>query len=101
MTRLARGAKWGMSASPPNSTEPVAAPSKLGFSRDANAATPMPLLAWPNNCRRVRMRSLSRIGSINSFLILSYRFIHVEDGAGNEGPGRKFGRIVLGFGLWF
>ena len=46
ITRLARGAKWGMPRSPPEAR-------KSGWSSDAKASAPRPPAERPNRARRV------------------------------------------------
>src|SRR5581483_4733235 len=97
--RFALGGKWGRSGKPPKEAAFLSGmtsvcANSLGLSREARAITPMPWLVRPNSCRRVRFSSRSRIGFIAAS-VLSYCFVHVENRAGDEGPGRQLRRIEL------
>src|SRR5215471_2459062 len=84
MTRFALGGKWGSPGSPTAVSwpdcEPGMAAQRSTLSNDASAPRPIPLLANPNNWRRVSINSASRFAQD---AILSHILLH----SGN--PGRQ------------
>ena len=70
MTRFAFGAKWGRLA-------PLGVAESDGWSKDAKAAAPMPVLARLRKCLRVRWRSGSGCMAVYSLVTVSSRLSSV------------------------
>ena len=64
-----------------------------GFSSEASAAAPRPVALRPKKCRRVRASFNSSWYAIAS--LFRDRFVQVQDGAGDGGPGGQLGCIQL------
>src|SRR5215472_5956782 len=95
MTRFAFGAKCGRPGSPPFAD--ASAANAFGVTSDASAAVPMPVLARPKKCLRVRASP----NSLSIRLLLRNCLVEVENRAGHRRPSGKLGRGQRGVGLRF
>ena len=77
MTRFALGGKCGRPGKPPLVAAIVPA-SKLGSSREASAASPMPELVFAKKCRRVSASASARSCAAFNCSIAFYSFVIVS-----------------------